>query len=800
MMETSCAFDLTDARLPRTIGSKAEKLRFLIDQGFRTPATVVCTWDVHSRYPESSSQLTQAVKSELSRKVDPNQRYAVRSSANVEDRLDHSFAGQFKTVLGVQGADKLAQAVGDVWASARSPGVQAYLNRMGRDPRDLKMAVMVQEMVPPVVSGVSFSRNPVTGAEEIVVEAVEGSGETLVQEGVTPARWIHRWGRWIQQPEHSSIPTELIQKVVSQTRSIAAAYGSPVDLEWVYDGAEVFWVQLREITALGTVNVYSNRAAREVLPGIIKPLVWSVNVPLVNGAWVRLLTEIIGPNDIDPLSLSKSFYYRTYFNAGAFGAIFEKLGLPRDTLERMGATAGGDAGNARKRAFRPTWRTLSHVPRLLRFVADKRRFDRRIEVFLPAMEATIHGFPTDEAAGLSEQALLDRIDELYRLNQEIAYYNIVTPNLMRLHTARLRRRLQRAGVDFESFDVTGGMEELHRFDPNVHLRRLNDRYRELDEDTQARIRESTYQAFLKLPDIAPLQRGVARFLDQFGHLSDSGNDFSYVPWRENPDVVLSMVVNYPRSEGPQKLHFEDLDLSSFRRFRLARLNRTARKFRMYREAVGSLYTYGYGLFRIYFLALGDHFVRRGVLASDTDIFYLDLDEIKAVVREGASGTGFAEKVDARKREIEMVRDVVLPEVIYGDEPPPVKRGAEQSRALSGTPTSRGYYRGPVRVVRGIEDFKNVRQSDVLVIPYSDVGWTPLFSKAGAVIAESGGILSHSSIVAREYGIPAVVSVPQACQQLQDGTLVTVDGYTGTISIEEEVVAESLHEARERKEG
>ncbi len=796
-METNCAFDLDEARLPPTIGSKAAKLRFLIDRDFRVPQTVVCPWDVYSRYVESPSRMLEAVESDLSRKIELNRRYAVRSSANVEDRLDHSFAGQFKTVLDVQGAHELAQAVRDVWASAYSSGVEAYLRRMGRDPQDLKMAVIIQEMVPPVVSGVSFSRNPVTGTDEIVVEAVEGSGETLVQEGVTPARWIHRWGMWIQEPEHSPIPTELVQQVVSQTRSIAGAYGSPVDLEWVYDGQEVFWVQLREITALSAVNVYSNRAAKEVLPGIIKPLVWSVNVPLVNGAWVKLLTEIIGPNDIGPRSLAKSFYYRAYFNVGAFSAIFEELGLPRDTLERMGGTAGGETG---KRAFRPTWRTLSHVPRLLRFTADKRRFDRRIEAFLPAMESTIRGFPTDEVAGLSEQALLARIDELYHLNQEIAYYNIVTPNLMRLHTARLRKRLQRAGVDFESFDVTGGMEELHRFDPNVHLRQLNDRYRELDEDTQAQIRESTYEAFLDLPGIASLQHAVARFLDQFGHLSDSGNDFSYVPWRENPDVVLRLIVNYPRAEGPQKLHFEDLDLSPFRRFRLARLNRKARMFRLYREAVGSLYTYGYGLFRIYFLALGEHFVRRGLLASDADIFYLDLDEITEVVREGALGTVYAEKVAQRKREIEMVRDAVLPEVIYGDEPPPVKRGTERGRVLSGTPTSRGYYRGPARVVQGIEDFRNVSEGDVLVIPYSDVGWTPLFSKAGAVIAESGGILSHSSIVAREYGIPAVVSVSQACQQLQDGVVVTVDGYTGTVSVGEEVAAEPLHKARKREEG
>ena len=101
--------------------------------------------------------------------------------------------------------------------------------------------------------------------------------------------------------------------------------------------------------------------------------------------------------------------------------------------------------------------------------------------------------------------------------------------------------------------------------------------------------------------------------------------------------------------------------------------------------------------------------------------------------------------------------------------------------LKGVPTSRGTYSGPVTVVQGIQDFGKVDQGDVLVIPYSDVGWAPLFTRAGAVVAESGGMLSHSSIVAREYGIPAVVSVPGACR-LADRVRVTVDGYRGLVRV------------------
>ena len=119
----------------------------------------------------------------------------------------------------------------------------------------------------------------------------------------------------------------------------------------------------------------------------------------------------------------------------------------------------------------------------------------------------------------------------------------------------------------------------------------------------------------------------------------------------------------------------------------------------------------------------------------------------------------------------------MPELILGSEQPPVMKTVQY--ALKGIPTSLGTYSGPARIINGIDDFEKMQDGDVMIIPFSDVGWIPLFAKAGAVVSESGGILSHSSIVAREYGIPAVVSVLGICH-LADGTMITVNGYTGDI--------------------
>ncbi|MBN1135910.1 MAG: hypothetical protein JXM73_04960 [Anaerolineae bacterium] len=782
-MPEEYVFSLREGKKIQRIGNKANKLRLLAQRGFPIPLTYVCTWDAYGRYVQGDTQVIEDLGAELAAKLDRKKRYAVRSSANLEDGLDLSFAGQFKSVLDIQGVEEILKAVRFVWDTTQSPSIQTYLGQKGSGSQDLKMAVIIQEMVPARVSGVAFSKNPFTGLDEVLVEAIRGSGEALVQDGVTPQRWINKWGTWMDMPDGAidgqGIELEIIEDVVRQTKEIARTYGRPVDLEWVYDGREVKWVQMREITTLD-IPVYSNRLSKEVFPGIVKPLIWSVNVPLVNGAWVALFTELIGPNDIQPEALAGRFYSRAYFDMAAVGQIFELLGLPRETLELL---MGIEVEGPERPSFKPSAKTYRLLPRMLRFGLDKARFSRKIEAFLPAMESEFRAFELRQGEELSEDQLLERIDCLYPLAQETAYYNTVIALLMRVYNRLLRSQLGRMGVDFESFDLAAGMQELERFEPNVHLACLSQAYRALDKNLQERIGEVRFEQLTTVPGTEALHRGIAQFLNRFGHLSDSSSDFSQEPWRENPDLILQMILNYvpPTCVTSVRVQLADLQIPALRRpFFMWTYNR-ARRFHWYREAISSLYTYGYGLFRDLFLALGRHFVRRGLIAQADDIFYLYVDEIREMVKTDQPEQDYERLVRERKDEADRMQELVLPEIIFGHEAPSLE--PRQGAGLKGTPTSRGVYTGPVRVLEGIQDMVRVQAGDVLVIPYSDVGWTPLFAKAGAVVAESGGLLSHSSIIAREYGIPAVVSVPGACQ-LADGTPVTVDGHSGSIIVHE----------------
>jgi phosphohistidine swiveling domain-containing protein len=788
------------------IGRKALNLRWMIQHHYPVPKTYVLPYQPSgSRFgPEQDAQ--DELKPELEKILNPDQIYAVRSSANLEDSTHLSYAGQFTTYLSLRGVQEVSKAVNQILGAGVSEMIQAYTSKTNQDAGQLQMAVIIQEMVQPVVSGVAFSKNPLTGLDEVIVEAVQGSGEALVQEGKTPDRWVNKWGKWVAQPVESQIDLQLIQQVVSQTTKISQAYGAPVDLEWVYNGQELYWVQLRPITHLDEINIYSNRISKEVFPGMIKPLVWSVNIPLVNSAWIQLFTRLIGKNDLQPDELARSFAYRAYFNMGVIGQIFTMLGFPKESLELLMGMQGGDE----RPRFRPSGKTMRHLPRMLVFGAGLLGIGSKIMPAMQQIRAECATLVSQYLQNIDETGLLAEIDRLYLINQKAAYFNIVAPLLMGLYNLFLKRQLSTIGVDFSAFDLTHGLTELEDYDPNPYLRQLADHFNHLDETTRSRLAASADPDEANLPE--PFREEVVQFIQQFGHLSDSGNDFSSVPWRENRPLVFQMIQSEaqrqrdagPKSDSDQeicqdkdqtsrldqsgsKLKWEELKLTRLQRLRMGPIYQRARIFRLYREAVSSTYTYGYGLFRIYFLELGQRLVKRGLLESPDDIFYLSWDEVKASIQpemlpSQESGAGnFFDLVAKRKREMESSRDLILPEIIYGNELPPMQNPDQLGDIRQGIPSSGGYYRGPAKIIRSVSDFGKLCKGDVLVIPFSDVSWTPLFTQAGAVVAESGGMLSHSSIVAREFNLPCVVSVPLACQ-IPDDTILTVDGYKGEIHL------------------
>jgi len=767
---------LNDKKIPSSIGNKASSLIKLKRLKVDVPKAYVCTWEAYHYYLNHDSNLLNSLRNEIKLKLDLNKQYAVRSSANIEDSIDRSFAGQFKTVLNVKGVEQIIEAIVSIWDTANSPAIQTYLERLNMSPTQLSMAVIIQEMVQPVAAGVALSRNPVTGANEVIVEAVLGLGESLVQSGVTPFRWINKAGEWLSNSDVEEIPIQVVDQIVNQTNKIARDLKTHIDLEWAWDGKNVYWLQTREITTINHHNMYSNYIPKEMLPGMIKPLVWSINIPNVNGVFVRFLNEMLGNVVINPEDLAKSFYYRVYFNMGAIGRVFVELGLPADSVEMMTGLVSKD-----KIKMKPTLQMMKRLPHFLKFVHHQWKFPQRIEQKKPELDSKISSLRWQDSEEMDITELIGALDRLRPLFQEIAYYNILCPMLAVMHKRVFEKELTRSGIEPSNFDIHEGLPELAEFNPNTHLRRIHTIFTNLEPSVQDKVRVISYEEFLKLSDINEFQQEVEKFINRFGHLSDNGNDFSTTPWREDPDMVLGLIINsnLDLEEKIPKFQYKDIKLNPLRRLLINLFYQRVRTYSLLREYLSNCYTYIYGFFRNYYLAIGKHLTNKDIIDSPTDIFYLTDIEVRKLAQGINPEKNIRDEIAHHKQDIEKFRDITLPTVIYGDETPPiVDQSTEQ---LSGFSTSIGQHTGPVRVVRGIQDFEKVLKGDVLVIPYSDVGWTPLFARAGAIVAESGGLLSHSSIIAREYGIPAVVSVNGA-MNLVDDMLVTVDGHKGLVII------------------
>jgi phosphohistidine swiveling domain-containing protein len=752
-------------------GNKANSLIFLHHYGFNIPLTYLVTTKAYERYRAGDSIIGESLKKELEEL--PGRTWAVRSSTTAEDSREFSFAGQFQTVIDVTGTEALLSAVKKVWDSVSFLSDNDYVRKTGVS--GIRCGVIIQEMIPARLAGVSFSRNPVTNQNETVIEAVEGAGEELVQKGVTPMRWRIRKDMVLEGNERYEM-FHVIRRVAADTSKLRRYYGNHTDIEWVYDGKQLYYLQLRQITARKEVSVYSSKMAREMLPGQVKPLVWSVNIPLVNSTWIGLLEEIAGPLGTKPEELAKPFYYQAYFNITLLGGILNKIGIAADSLEKF--MTGHDSG---MRSFRPGPGILRHTFRIIRFMRSKMAFERTFLSEFEPLKTRCREQALKIEKEFSPESYGRLYDALFETGRRLVYLNIVTPMLATMYHKGLKKKLKKAGLEYDTLDFRKEFPQLKDYEPLPYMNEIRDSIESLPGE--AREKCVSMAAMRSIAEAEVICVKTDQFMELFGHLSEIGTDFSYIKWAEDPEALFRMIMSTDRQERKSELY--TLDSAKERGTRVpASLRRAylrAGRFKLYREQISSLFIYGYGLFRRLYLMAGEEMVSRGLLDRAEEIFWLSRGEVEEVMKnpETVTMNDYRDRVRYRRREMEETRDIVLPVVIYGEDAPLPETG--RSRNHSGTGTSPGSYTGKTRVVKSVGDFGLVARGDVVLIPFSDVSWTPVLAKAGAIVSETGGMLSHCSIIAREMGIPAMVSVPNACA-IGGGLKVTVNGSNGVLTV------------------
>lgn len=723
---------------------------------------------------------------------------AVRSSMIGEDSSTASFAGQLDTFLNVTGADAVLAAVRACWASILNERALGYA-RDAHAPATSRLAgVIVQRMVSATSAGVAFSADPLTGENHVIIEAVPGLGEALVQGRASPDRWVVSRGmiveRILQNADAPALKDADALALARLTQDIAGRADAPQDVEWAWDGVEFHFLQSRPITSLAGKDLYSNRFVSEIVPGLSKPLVWSTNTSAIaRNVFGRIFDELLGPGALDPSDLVRRVHGRVYANMTLLGTFLERVGLPRNFLDMI---TRGDGAGARRAFLSP--RHLGGRLRLIGFALRHARAAPEIEAFAAERRVAFRAFESTPWQTLSAEALQAILDQLARLHADTQWRIFITAVNMSVRSRILTRLIQRANADLVAGDLLRGAGGAKSLEPNRQLMTLADQARALPGDIQRSLLTTSdadiRSALGAHPAGAGLAAGVRAFLERFGYLSANGTDFSLPTWRENSTGVwraigrlcaqTTTVAAAPPRDADSLRQQVRAALRPMRRRVFDSLLGSTARFVDLREQVSALLSEGAYLARRGFLALADILVARGALSGRDDIFFLTRTEVDACCAGTLEPKAARALVAARRVEMEADALVDPPETLRGDLRLTHARALAPQAILRGVGGSAGVFSGVARVVVDPEHAPiDLSRRDILVVPFTDIGWTPLLANVGGIVSETGGQLSHAAIVAREYGLPAVVGVRRATRAIRDGQPIAIDGGLGLVYLD-----------------
>ncbi|WBB76057.1 phosphoenolpyruvate synthase [Micromonospora sp. WMMD1128] len=750
--------------------------------------------------------------------------YAVRSSATAEDLPTASFAGQQDTYLNVVGPAAIRTHVARCWASLFTERAVTYRLRNGIDHRSVRMAVVVQRMVLPEAAGILFTADPVTGNRKVAsVDAGVGLGEALasglvnpdvftVRDGAIERRTIAVKRRAVRavpgggtrietidpaRQERPALTDAQVLRLVRLGRLIEARFGRPQDIEWGLVDGDFQILQSRPITTLfpvpavddGQNHVYLSVGHQQMMTDAMKPLglsMWQLTAmapmrsaggrlfvdatrhlatPAGRAAFLDLMTRS-DPLTRDALEtiLERGDFVPTVPDAGPAGP---PAGLPPATIETDPAivTALIEGSQDSLAALRRDIRTRSG-PALFDFLTEAFEEHKRVL--------------TDP---LSIQAIMAGMEATWWLNDKLGEW-LGEPN----------------AADTLTLSAPGNVTS----EMGLALLDVADVIRPYPE-VVAFLRDAGGGGFLdelpKLPGGVEARDAISAYLDRYGMRCVGEIDITRPRWSERPDTLVPLILDHVRNFAPGAAarRFEQGRRAAERKARevLARLRALpdgAEKADQARRMIDRVRTFigyreypKYGIVSRYLvykqalMAEADTLVRAGVLADREDVFFLTFPEFRDAVRtRRVDRRLIRERADAFRTHQALTPPRVLTsdgEAVTGA----YRRDDVPSGALVGLPVSHGTVEGRARVVLDLAR-ADLDPGDILVTAHTDPSWTPLFVAVAGLVTEVGGQMTHGAVIAREYGLPAVVNVPGATRLIRDGQRIRVHGSGGYVEL------------------
>jgi pyruvate,water dikinase len=749
---------------------------------------------------------------------------AVRSSATAEDLPGHSFAGQYDTVLGVKSIEACLDAVRQCWASLWTQRAYEYRRRNSVDHRQVGMAVILQQQIEPEAAGVAFSIDPIKGSRSrIVIESCRGLGAALVSGNVKPDRFLlqKRNLELVRQnlvADQPSLDLKSVQRLARNVRRIERHFGCPQDVEWAIREGTLWFLQARPVTGIPELKpwadrqVWANPNLVEIFPDVLTPMTFSV----ITAMFQPLFESIFRLVGADPSrgSVIGQVAGRVYWNANIGLAIAR----PFVSQARMTAVATLFGGEHMERFKRGefdicdedlpdlgfTWpKYILSWPGIFRNLLAHR--PGRAERFMNDLKARIDALANfDLAAATTEElirTLRESLQEMLK-NCDLLYFwwDCLAVGIL-IKACRDWFGAEEPGLSYRLQTAQGGITDT---EAGLDLWRLATLAHSHNGTENLLLTEDAWDVIH--PRLARLEGGRPflmawnRFMAAHEHHCHNELELASPRWAETPDYILHLVRGYLRSidranplEKQRQLAAERERLAGQCRRKLSNpikhwlfnwsLRGTQRLARDRENWKSEAVRFLAGARRL-FLELGRRLQQQGILAGRDDIFFLQTSEIEPVA-QGRAAFDIQGRIAQRRAEYEWNKAQNPPAVVIGRYDPKkhITSAIDTNiQVLRGIAVSPGAVTGRARVITVPDGGQHVEPGEILVAPVTNPAWTPYFLTAAGVVMDMGGVLSHGAIIAREYGIPAVVNVGPASKIIRTGDLLEVDGNQGHVTV------------------
>ncbi|UCC21689.1 MAG: hypothetical protein JSW23_07715 [Planctomycetota bacterium] len=774
------------------------------------------------------------------------ERLAVRSSATAEDLPGHSFAGQYDTCLGVADLPACIDAVKICWASLWTDRAYTYRQTNGFDHLKVNMAVIVQSLVPADAAGVIFTADPLTGySSRIVIEACFGLADSLVSGKVSPDRFriardtltiisrnisekksksvlapragVHQQAVPPHLAEQPCIDDTLITKLAKLAQKAERKFGSPQDIEWAVSGNRLFFLQSRPVTSRPPQKswqdrqVWTNAAVRDVAPDVVTPTFWSLMEQCIDplfGPLFRVVGADIGDNPLAGLVAG-----RVYFNINTIMAIVRNL--PASAHTAIACSAGGqhiqqfDLGQLDiPPEDLPEFKHCL-IKALLRLpISICQIYRHRTAKSFAFLQILAHTNKTNRMRDLTKTSSTELVNLLLgtiekSFNEVNLLYVFVPLSWLPLVYGFCRRWLGDENGRLAN-SLLAGAADMQDVQAGIALWELAQKAAADPALRQTVLSADNWQKLQPSLTASPSARDFLKAWDEFMTLHGHhcrGEILLFVPrWYETPDYILSIVKTYieaadkhnPLSDLNKRINQREQLLDDtlkklrnpLKRILLKRAVLKARKALAFRENVKSEVVRLLSRSREALLELGRRLTADQIFESPDDIFFVTFQELPAVV-DNTADFDIRQTIRDRRLEYEKNKSLSPPPVVVGRFDPDKYTPPEidtDAAVLHGIATSPGAVTGPARVILRSDDRQHVLPGEILVAPFTDPGWTPYFVTAAGVVMDQGGLLSHGSIIAREFGIPAVVNVGPATKIIKTGQKIHLDANNGHVTI------------------